>query len=229
MNKVLKDMLVGVILGDAHIKKLGSNKAFISFGQSKNKSEYVKYLHNIIKEGGLPMIEFPIKEYSTFDPRFNKTNFSLHFKTQSNEMLRPLADTFLDENGRKIIPTNIAEYLTHRSLAFWIMDDGQQVKRGGVTLCTDSFNHNEVSILREALKTNFDIDTNVHLKKGKNDALYERIYIPKAGLEELKPNIVPHIHDSMLYKINAEADFKQNTEGFESNQESETEIDIIDT
>src|SRR5277367_3780474 len=43
MNKVLKDKLVGVILGDAHIKKLGSNKAFISFGQSKNKSEYVKY------------------------------------------------------------------------------------------------------------------------------------------------------------------------------------------
>jgi hypothetical protein len=33
----------------------------------------------------------------------------------------------------------------------------------------------------------------------------------------------------MLYKINAEADLKKNTEGFESNQESETEIDIIDT
>ena len=96
-------------------------------------------------------------------------------------MLRPLADTFLDENGRKIIPTNIAEYLTHRSLAFWIMDDGQQVKRGSVTLCTDSFNHNEVSILRETLKTNFDIDTNVNLKKGKNDALYERIYITKGS------------------------------------------------
>ena len=47
-------MLVGVILGDAHIKKVGSNKAFIYFVQSKNKLKYVKYLHNIIKEG-LPM------------------------------------------------------------------------------------------------------------------------------------------------------------------------------
>ena len=147
------------------------------------------------------MNEFPIKEYSTFDPRFNKTNFSLHFKTQSNEMLRPLADTFLDENGRKIIPTNIAEYLTHRSLAFWIMDDGQQVKRGGVTLCTDSFNHNEVSILREALKTKFDIDTNVHLKKGKNDALYERIYITKGSFEIVKPSLLEHTHESMFYKL----------------------------
>ena len=32
------------------------------------------------------------------------------------------------------------------SLAFWIMDDGQQVKRGGVTLCTDSFDLEEVNI-----------------------------------------------------------------------------------
>jgi hypothetical protein len=41
--------------------------------------------------------------------------------------------------GKKIIPQNIADHLTARSLAFWIMDDGQQVKRGGVTLCTDSY------------------------------------------------------------------------------------------
>jgi hypothetical protein len=33
----------------------------------------------------------------------------------------------------------------------------------------------------------------------------------------------------MLYKINAGVGFKQNTEGFESNQESEMEIDLIDT
>ena len=86
-----------------------------------------------------------------------------------------------------------------------------------------------MNILQEALKQNFNLDTNIHHKKSKTGSIYEIIYIPKAGLEELKPNIVPHIHDSMLYKINAEADFKKNTEGFESNQESETEIDIIDT
>lgn len=134
---------------------------------------------------------------------------------------------FLNEAGEKQIPKNIAEELTHRSLAFWIMDDGQQVKKGGVTLCTDSFDLEEVNILQEALKQNFNLDTNIHHKKSKT--IQERIYIPKAGLEELKPNIVLHIHDSMLYKINAEADLKKNTEGFESNQESETEIDIIDT
>jgi hypothetical protein len=55
---------------------------------------------------------------------------------------------FLDEAGAKHIPTNIAEEFTHRSLAIWIMVDGQQVKRGGVTLCTDSFDLEEVNILK---------------------------------------------------------------------------------
>lgn len=201
MNKTLRDMLVGVILGDAHIKRTGSNKAFIAFGQSKNKSEYIEYLHNIIKEGDLPMKEDPIKELKIFDSRYNKTNYSLHFRTKSNEILRPLADTFLDENGRKIVPSNISDYLTPRSLAFWLMDDGQQVKKGGVTLCTDSFNNNEISILRQALKSNFDIDTNIHLKKGRNDAVYERIYITKDNFENIKPSLLEHMHESMLYKL----------------------------
>jgi hypothetical protein len=34
MNKLLKDMLVGTILGDSHIAKVGTNKAFITFEQS---------------------------------------------------------------------------------------------------------------------------------------------------------------------------------------------------
>jgi hypothetical protein len=66
---------------------------------------------------------------------------------------------------KKFIPTNIAELLTPRSLAFWIKDDGQQVKIGGVTLCTDSFKTDEIKILRDALKANFNLDTIIHNKK----------------------------------------------------------------
>lgn|ERR1700753_251661 len=82
------------------------------------------------------------------------------------------------------------------------MDDGQQVKKGGVTLCTDSFKSEEVGILREALKTNFNLITSIHKKKGKNKSVYERIYINKSSLDEVKPSLKDHFHSSMLYKIN---------------------------
>jgi hypothetical protein len=91
------------------------------------------------------------------------------------------------------------------------MDDGQQVKRGGVTLCTDSFKSNEIKILREALKNNFNMDTSIHNKKGKNDDIYERIYINKDSLENIKPSLKEHMHESMLYKINEGEIIKQDS------------------
>lgn len=143
-----------------------------------------------------------IKSYSREDSRYNVKNNSLYFRTQSIEELRPLAEMFLNEKGKKCIPNNIANELTYRSLAFWMMDDGQQVKRGGITLCTDSYTPKEIQILQEALKQKFNLDTTLHYKKSKKGDIYERIYIPKLGLDDIRPEIFPHFHDSMLYKIN---------------------------
>lgn len=41
MSKKLREILIGAILGDAHIGKTGLNKAFISFEQSSKKVDYV--------------------------------------------------------------------------------------------------------------------------------------------------------------------------------------------
>src|SRR5260370_31001146 len=95
-----------------------------------------------------------VREYLREDPRYKTTNRSLYFRTQSIEELKPIADLFLDTEGKKIIPQNIADHLTTRSLAFWIMDDGHQVKRGGETLFTDSYNTGEISNLTQAHKHN---------------------------------------------------------------------------
>src|SRR5277367_6883312 len=158
MNKLLRETLIGVILGDAHIRKTGLNKAFISFEQSSKKADYLNFLHELIKKEGLPLTfarsakareDETVRTYSREYLRYNTQNSYLYFRTQSIEELRPLAYMFLNEAGEKQIPKNIAEELTHRSLAFWIMDDGQQVKKGGVTLCTDSFDLEEVNILQE--------------------------------------------------------------------------------
>jgi hypothetical protein len=220
MNKTLREILIGVILGDAHIGRTGLSKAFISFEQSSKKAEYLKHLHDLVQKEGLPLIKEGLTTYSRKDPRYSVKNNSLYFRTQSLEELKPLADIFLDENGKKHIPYNIKEVLTHRGLAYWIMDDGQQVKRGGVTLCTDNYDEGEVNLLQEALKENFDLDTNIHNKKSKSGSHYKRIYIPKSGLDELKSEIFPYIHDSMLYKLNIESSLKQKTEEFKSDPES---------
>jgi hypothetical protein len=215
LNKQIKDFLIGTLLGDAHIGRTGFNKAFISFEQSSKKIEYLNYLFNITKEGEIPLMSETIKEYVREDSRYKTTNKSLYFRTQSLESLKPMADLFLDTEGKKIIPNNIADHLTPRSLAFWIMDDGQQVKSGGLTLCTDSYNSKEIYILREALKKNFNLETTIHNKKGNDETIYERIYIKKDGFENIKPSLIQHMHDSMLYKINEDI-IKQDSSDIEN-------------
>ena len=202
LKKHIKEFLIGTLLGDAHIGRTGLNKAFISFEQSSKKIEYLNYLFNITKEGEIPLMGDAIKEYVREDSRYKTINKSLYFRSQSLESLKPMADLFLNAEGEKIIANNIADHLTLRSLAFWIMDDGQQVKKGGLTLCTDSYNSNEVNILREALKKIFNLETSIHNKKGNDDTVYERIYIKKDSFESIKPSLIQHMHDSMLYKIN---------------------------
>ena len=116
MNKIFKEMLTGVILGDAHIKKTGIDKAFISFEQSSKKMEYLNYIHKLTTEAGLKVNTQ--KLYSREDSRYNSKTESLYFRTESLPELKPLADLFLNEEGKKIIPSNIGELLTPRSLAF---------------------------------------------------------------------------------------------------------------
>jgi len=205
LNKSIKNILIGVLLGDAPIGRSGFDKAFISFEQSKSKIEYLNYLHKLISEGGF-VLEEP-KTYTRTDSRYsNKMNESLYFRTKSLVELKPLADMFLDSNGKKVVPSNIAEHLSLQGLAFCLSDDGMQVKRGGVTLCTDSFSSEEVNLLREALQNNFNLNTSIHKKRGINNSIYERIYINKSSLNEIKPLLKEHMHDSMLYKINETPD-----------------------
>ena len=129
---------------------------------------------------------------------------------------------FLDENNKKIIPSSseLNSEITHRSLAYWIMDDGQKVKRGGVTLCTDSFQLDEVESLRSLLAQNFDMFTTIHKKKNKVGEIYNRIYINKESLDLIKPNLIPHMHESMFYKVNVLTEFKQDTTDFVSDSET---------
>jgi hypothetical protein len=134
------------------------------------------------------------------DKRTGKVYSTIRFYTYSLPCFNQLYNLFYLD-GRKLVPQNIAELLTLRGLASWVSEDGKRVKGVGVTLCTDSFSSLEINLLREALKINFNLNTSIHKITRANGVVCERIYIGKSSLEEIKPLLKEHMHDSMLYKI----------------------------
>ena len=65
------------------------------------KLDYINYLQNLTKEGGLKLTQDIIKEYAREDLRYQSSNKSLYFRSKVLEELKPMADLFLNDEGKK--------------------------------------------------------------------------------------------------------------------------------
>ena len=199
MEKFFK-LLVGCLLGDAHIRRnKDGSESYITFEQTINHKEYVLSLYQILSQSGLKLKE--IKYYARDDKRHASVNNSIYFRTEATDLLNPLANLFLSVNEKKIIKSDIEKYLDPVALAYWICDDGQLVKRGGITLCTDSYTLPEVELLIQILENKYKLKCTIHIKKGISGNEYHRIYIGRKSLYEIKPLLIPHMHKYLFIQI----------------------------
>jgi hypothetical protein len=111
------EIINGCMLGDLHAERRNLNgNTRLQFKYSSIYKEYLNYLYNIFMNftGTEPL------NLSYFDNRVNKqkTYFSLKFQTFSLPCFNIFRETFYNSTGVKIIPNNIADLLTARSLAF---------------------------------------------------------------------------------------------------------------
>jgi hypothetical protein len=94
-------------------------------------------------------------------------------------------------------PSNIANLLTLRSLAYLIAEDGSfQKTHSIVILCTDSFSFEEVTLLANTLNANWGLECYVYKEKNSY-----RIKIPKRSLPILQSLLKDIMPVMMLHKI----------------------------
>ena len=190
----LKEVLIGLILGDAHgrCKSLKKKAALFIFKQSIIHKDYLYHLFALFKDfcPGVPSLT------SYKDNRNDKVYNSVVFNTYTASCFIELYNLFYIDNI-KIIPSIIGELLTPVSLAYWICDDGSYNKVGKyVTLCTDSYQLAEVELLIEVLNKKFNLNC-YKVKNGKNF----RIIIPARSLPILIKLVDKHLPSMMRYKL----------------------------
>ena len=103
-------------------------------------------------------------------------------------------------NGIKQVPKEIDQLMnTPESLAVYFMDDGTCDKRAGtLRFETQSYNFESIENIRQCLKMNFNIQTQIH-QSGVGRGL--RLYVNKTEALKLRKLIESYLVKSMQYKL----------------------------
>lgn len=191
-----KEALIGILLEDGYLSRFSfkGNTALCLEQSYPAKKDYLMDLFELYK----PLItNYPKIIIRKPDKRTGKIYESIAVRRSKFSCLNEYHNLFYKDNI-KIIPKNIAELLTPRGLAYWIMDDGSLSKHNQIILHTRAFKKDDVILLQNALKKNFNLNSRIE-EKEKNQWVF---FIPVKHKVPLKTIVMPYMVDSLLYKIN---------------------------
>lgn len=201
-------VLVGCLLGDAHAKisKTKIPGTSFRFKQSGRHKDYLFFLYDFFSTRGYCPDTGP-REYKTIlinSEGTKKTYYGYEFNVFTFSSLNWLYNLFY-VNGVKTIQPELINYLTPKSLAFLIMDNGCWVAGSkSVRIATNNFTRDEVALLVDMFSTKFGLNCTIQLlsKKGGNTPKDKySIYIKVDSLPRLRELVLPHMHPKMLYKL----------------------------
>lgn len=191
----VKEILIGILLGDAHIAKRSStgNSRLIYAQTAFKHKEYFDYVLSFF-------LDFCTKDYSLqtriiVDNRSHKRYNAISFTTMQLPCFNEYREMFYKLNV-KVVPENIYKLLTPRGLAFWIMDDGSK-QGSGLHLSVYGFSDTDVNKLMFTLQDKFNLKCSIHYNRDKKPI----IYIFKESMDTLITLTKPYFIKEMLYKL----------------------------
>lgn len=175
-----REILIGCILGDAHIQPKGK----ICIEQSTHQQEYVSWKYHELKNLSYPALP---REIFRKDARNGKEYHSMYFYLR--QYFRSWREIFYQGN-MKIFPDNLI--LTPLSLAVWYMDDGC-LSKGKSTISIEGFDEENRNKVQKTFLEQFHIETVIGKSK--------KLVIKKKSQDAFYQLISPHVIPSMEYKI----------------------------
>ena len=180
------------LLGDGWAKKRINGTKFYIDMESPNRV-YVDWLDQFFVRNGFwcPEKVIPREEIG----KERRIYFSSKLRTCSYSTLNWLYDLFYNKK-KKIIPKNISQLLTPKTLAALLMDD-PGINGGKVKISTKSFIYQEIVVLQTALKKRYSLMSTIqyHQKEW-------IISFPLNQLPSLSKIVKTHMIPSIYYKLN---------------------------
>lgn len=195
---ILLEVAIGKILGDGSISREGA--LHFCHSHSIKQKEYIEHCYNLFKDFSKNGIKSQkrqrlgqgnINEELSFNTRpIFKEFLPLFYKYKENESTRT-----------KIVPKIVEEFLTFRSLAYWIMDDGRKAEKN-IDICSFSFTKEENEFLIKVLQTKLKIQCELKYIKNFNNKTELWYFIRIINNDFFWNQIKKYVLPSMYYKFN---------------------------
>ena len=189
----LKEIVIGLALGDLYVRRRHkTGNTCLCFKQSMKNEPYMNYLYELFQE------------YCRMVPRIRDAHLSgkihkcIEFETLAYSAFNKFHDMFYKDKV-KIVPKDIGNYLTARSLGMWYQDDGG-ADRSGFVFYTNNFTKEDVELLVKVLKDKFLLDCSIHTRNDKVRKPYV-IYIKANSRERFKSLVEPYVISHFSYKL----------------------------
>ena len=194
LTQVQREILIGTLLGDAHLETQNDGKTFrLKIEHSLKQKCYVDWLYRLFQEWVLT--EPHSREKRIGDAKYMNYGFA----TVSHSAFRFYAHQFYDQQtGIKKVPKLIHRWLTPQALAVWCMDDGsiKSSSHRARILNTQGFTKKEVERLRDALQVKYSIHSS--LRKQKEG--YQLMILAESA-DSYATIMKPYMEPSMMYKL----------------------------
>ncbi len=160
--KSQREIIIGMILGDAYIQPTGKRNARLRLEHSVKEKEYIFWKYKTLKN----MMQAQPKLIKRFNPFYKKQYSYWRCQSHSSPIFGKLRRKFYSDD-RKIVPDNIKSLLKSTlTLAVWCMDDGYFYKRDKhFFLYLPPYTKEEVKKLKESIEENFDLHPEFKIKK----------------------------------------------------------------
>ena len=194
LTKQQTNVLVGTILGDGFLQKTGEKNARLRLEHGHNQKDYCFWKGSIFGR----LFQGKPSYLERIHPKSKETYKYCRWQSTATPAFGKWRKYFYPE-GKKIIPSNIGDFLTHPiTLAVWYMDDGyfNKIDRNSL-IYLGRITRIEAESLQKAINKNFGIGATIYDKKNKGFALF-------FGAEETKKLQVlirPFIIESLHYKM----------------------------
>lgn len=182
-----QSVLVGTLLGDGclakhghwhrlHVKHKLAHRTLAEFKRDVFRDHVSMSLHE-------------------FDQRLGgKRHPCVQFASRTHPVFTDWHSRFY-RGRRKVVPDEIACWMTPLAVSVWFMDDGA-ADHWGVTLQTHSFRVEEVELLARVLREGFDLTTN--LRKNRGSWI---LYVPASSMSRFREIVIPHLLPEFAYKM----------------------------